>query len=340
MPNVTIEDVARQAQVSRATVSRVLNNNSRVDETLRLRVLDAIQELDYQPNHIARRLRAQSSTVIGLIISDIQNPYFISVIRGVEDSAYANRMSIVLCNSDEDERKQQLYLQVIESEHVAGLIVVPANSRDSAAFARLTQAGIPIILLDRMVDNLRADTVTVDNVRGAYEAVSHLIALGHKRIGIITGQRHLTTAAERYDGYREALTAAGLPLDEALVKFGDFKTDSGYRLARELMSAPDRPEALFVANNLMTLGALRALRELGIRIPQEMPLVGFDDMPWSGELYSPLTAVSQPTYELGQEAVQLLMRRIAQPNAPYRTVILQTRLIIRESSGVALQRGR
>ena len=317
----------------RATVSRVLNNNPRVDATLRTRVLEAVQALGYEPNHVARRLRARSSTVIGLIISDIQNPYFISVIRGVEDTAYANHMSVVLCNSDEDVAKQQLYLQVMQSEHVAGLIIVPANSQDSAGLARLNQVGIPIILLDRMVDDLRVDGIKVDNVRGAYEAVNHLIELGHKQIGIITGFQNLTTGSERYRGYCDALTTAGLSVNEALVKYGDFKTESGYLLTRELLEGASPPDALFVANNLMTLGAMRALRELGIRIPQDMPLVGFDDMPWSGELYSSLTAVSQPTYELGQEAVHLLMRRIAQPDASYRTIILQTRLIVRESSG-------
>src|SRR5664279_928282 len=315
MSNVTLEDVAKRAQVSRATASRVLNDNLRVDETLRARVLEAVQALGYQPNHVARRLRAQSSTVIGLIISDIQNPYFISVIRGVEDTAYANHLSIVLCNSDEDETKQGLYLQLMESERVAGLIIVPANSR---GLARLRQVGIPVILLDRTVDDLQFDTVKVDNVRGAYEAVHHLTESGYERIGIITGFRHLTTAIERYQGYRDAMTSAGLIPDAALAKFGDFKAESGYRLTRELIALPQPPQALFVANNLMTLGALRALREAGVRVPDDMSLVGFDDMPWSGELYSPLSAVSQPTYELGQEAVHLLMRRISAPNAPYR----------------------
>ena len=339
MPNVTIEDVARRAGVSRATVSRVLNNNTRVDETLRLRVLEAVQALGYEPNHVARRLRARSSTVIGLIISDIQNPYFISVIRGVEDTAYANHMSIVLCNSDEDVAKQQLYLQVMQSEHVAGLIIVPASSQDNAGLARLKQVGIPIILLDRMVNDLNVDGIKVDNVRGAYEAVNHLIELGHKKIGIITGFQHVTTGRERYLGYCEALTDAGLSVNKALVRYGDFKTESGYRLTRELLESSTPPDALFIANNLMTLGAMRALRELAINIPEDMPLVGFDDMPWSGELYSSLTAVSQPTYELGQEAVHLLMRRISQPDASYRTIILQTRLMVRESSGAVSERG-
>ena len=336
MANTTINDVAKRAHVSRATVSRVLNNNQRVDEHLRSRVLEAVEALSYQPNHIARRLRAQSSTVIGLIISDIQNPYFLSVIRGVEDAAYANRLSIVLCNSDEDSAKQQLYLQVMESERVAGLILVPTSSVDTSGLDRLKRVGIPVVLFDRTVNGLQVDVVKVDNQRGAYEAVQHLIDLGSRRIGTLTGATHLSTGDERYRGYREALTRAKLPIDETLVKYGDFRTESGYRLTHELMAMPCPPDAIFAANNMMTLGALRALRELDIRIPEQIRLVGFDDMPWSSELYSSLTSVSQPTYELGREAVQLLMNRIAQPNAAYRTVTLQTELVVRESSGAAL----
>lgn len=336
MSNTTIDDVAKHAQVSRATVSRVLNDNHRVDEKLRERVLEAVRVLGYQPNHVARRLRAQSSTVIGLIISDIQNPYFLSVIRGVEDEAYANRLSIVLCNSDEDAAKQQLYLQVMESEHVAGLILVPTSSVDTGGIERLRRVGIPVVLLDRNVNGLPVDVVKVDNVRGAFDAVQHLIDLGYRRIATLAGCSHLSTGSERYRGYREALASAKIPLNETLVKYGDYKTESGYRLTHELMSLPQPPDAIFVANNMMTLGALRALRERNIHIPGEIRLVGFDDMPWSGELYSPLTSVSQPTYELGQEAVRLLRQRIIQPDAPFRTVTLQTSLVVRESSGAAL----
>lgn len=336
MPNATIDDVAKFAGVSRATVSRVLNNNPKVDDDMRSRVLDAVRALGYQPNRAARRLRAQSSNVIGLVISDIQNPYFLSVIRGVEDAAYAQQMNLILCNSDEDPDKERMYLNVMESERVAGLIIVPAHSNNSADLNQLKQAGIPIILLDRVVRNVQVDTVQVDNELGAYEAVKHLTNLGYKRIATITGSRKLTTGRERYQGYLAALEAAGLPLDESLVKTGNFKTETGYALALELMEN-NPPDAIFVANNLMSLGALRALRERGIRVPDDVALVGFDDLPWSGELYSPLTAVSQPTYELGQEAMSMLLRRLNDPTAPYRTVVLQPHLIVRESCGVKIR---
>jgi len=326
-----------RAGVSNATVSRVLNNNPQVDENLRLRVMEAVNSLGYQPNRDARRLRAQSSNVIGLIISDIQNPYFISVIGGVEDAAYAHQMNVILCNSNEDLAKQSMYLRVMEAERVAGLIIVPCHCNQTDDILQLSKTGIPIILLDRVLSNGSMDAVLVDNVRGAQEAVTHLIDLGYRRIAMIGGPSYVQTGRDRNQGYRNALMAAGLPIDEQLVRSGDFKMESGYRLTSELVTNGDPPDAIFVANNLMTLGTLRALRELHIRVPEDIALVGFDDMPWSGDLYSPLTAVSQPTYELGQEAVQLLLRRLAEPEASFRTMTLQTRLVVRESCGAQMK---
>jgi len=328
----TLKDVAEHAGVSRATVSRVLNNNPNVADDLRTRVLESVHLLGYQPNRAARRLRASGvSDVLGLIISDIENPFFISVVRGVEDAAYASRMSVVLCNTDEDPIKQRIYLRVMQAERVAGLIISPTNVNED--FTELKQLGIPVILLDRQTDKFETDAVVIDNVGGAYLAVKHLIELGYERIGTIGGALHLTTGRERYEGYRKALNAAGVKIDERLIKVGNFKTESGYALTKEFLASPQPPRAIFVANNLMTLGTLRALRENNVRVPDEMALVGFDDMPWSSELCPPLTAVSQPAYELGKETVQLLLRRLADPDAPIRTVTLQPRLVVRESCG-------
>jgi LacI family transcriptional regulator len=337
MPNAKIDDVANKAGVSRATVSRVLNNNPKVDADLREKVLAAAKALGYQPNRTARRLRAQSSNVIGLVISDIQNPYFLSVTRGVEDAASAQQMNLILCNSDEDLDKERMYLHVMEAERVAGLIIVPANSSYGKDLNQLKKAGIPIILLDRAVKSVQVDTLKVDNEHGAFEAVTHLIQLGYRRIATIAGSSHLSTGSERYQGYRSALESVGIAVDDQLVKVGNFKTESGYTLANELLNASVPPEAIFIANNLMTLGALRALREREVRVPHDVALVGFDDLPWSGELYSPLTAVAQPTYEIGQEAVRLLLRRLADPQAAYQTVVLQPHLNVRESCGVKIR---
>ncbi len=340
MAAITMKDIAAHAGVSKATVSRVVNNDPNVAADLRARVLKAIQELGYQPNRAAQRLRAGSSDVIGLLVSDIQNPFFTSVVGGVEEMAYAHQMSILLCNTNEDYSRQQMYLSVMQAENVAGLILSPTPMTDAKSLKKLTQANMPIILLDRSVDGLNADTVVVDNAHGAFLAVSHLIELGYKRIAMIASSPILTTGRDRQQGYREAMQRAGFPVDDNLIKVGDSRKESGHELARELIEMREPPEAIFVANNLMTLGALGALREHHVRVPEDIALIGFDDMPWSAELCPPLTAISQPTYDLGREAVHLLIRRLAEPKAPYRTVTLQTRLIVRESCGATLRQAR
>ena len=244
----------------------------------------------------------------------------------------------MLCNTDENPAKQQMYLSVMMAERVGGLIISPAPGSDYQELDRLRQENIPIILLDRRADSYDFDTVRVDNVHGAYMAVHHLIEQGHRRIALIGGTSDLTTARERHDGYQKALEAAGIPLDRALIKHGDYKKESGYQLTRDLMQLREPPAAIFAANNLMTLGTLQALQEMQVRIPQDVALVGFDDMPWSGQLCPPLTAIAQPTYDLGQEAARLLLRRMRDRDAASQSIVLQTRLIVRESSGTNLIR--
>ena len=339
MAHVTIKEVAEYAGVSKATVSRVLNHHAYVTADVRQRVQEAMDALGYQPNRAARRLRANSSEILGLIIPDIENPLFQSLVRGVEDTAYANQLNVVLCNTDDNPDKQKVYLRVMQAEQAAGLLVVPTHPGDVSVLAPVRDAGIPIVLLDREVADFEADTVKVDNIRGAYLAVRHLITLGYERIAVIAGTQYLTPGRERLQGCYDAFGEMGVRADEAYIKFGNFKLESGYEITRELMQAAPRPDALFVSNNLMTLGALRALHEIGIRIPQEVALVGFDDMPWAGDLNPPLTAVAQPGYELGQQAVNLLLKRLDQPEAPFFKVILQPRLIVRQSCGAASLNG-
>jgi LacI family transcriptional regulator len=338
--NITIKDVAKYAGVSQATVSRVLNNHAYVAEDVRTRVQAAMDKLEYHPSRTARRLRANSSDVLGLIIPDIQNPLFQALVRGVEDAAYAQQMNVVLCNTDDNPDKQKVYLRIMQAEHAAGLIVVPTHPGDGSVLEPLRAAGIPVILLDREVNHFEADTVKVDNVRGAYLAMQHLIQLGYERIAIIAGTQYLTPGHERLKGCYDALNEMGFHVDESHIKMGNFKIESGYDLAYDLMQAPNPPNAIFVSNNLMTLGVLRALHEIGIRIPEEVALVGFDDMPWAGDLNPALTTVAQPGYELGQQAVQLLLKRLERPEAPFFKIILQPRLIIRQSCGAHLHSSR
>lgn len=335
MAQVTINDVAERAQVSRSTVSRVLNNQPYVAPEVRDRVLDAMSSLGYQPNRAARRLRAVQSDLLGLIIPDIQNALFLSLVRAVEDLAYAHQMNVILCNTDDNPEKQKSYLDVMQAQQAAGLIVVPTHPKDAAMLAPVRESGIPIVLVDREIHGLEADTVIVDNVRGAHLAITHLVKLGYERIAILAGPQLLTPGRERLQGYNNALYEAEREPDKALVKIGTFKVESGYELTHELMDSPNPPDAIFASNNLMALGCLRALHERRVRIPDDVALVGFDDMPWAEDLNPPLTAVAQPSYELGNQALELLLKRMRNPDAPYRKVMLQPRLIIRKSCGGA-----
>jgi LacI family transcriptional regulator len=330
--------VAEHANVSNSTVSRVLNNNPKVAEHLRERVLEAVETLGYRPDRIAQRLRSSTEDVLGLIVSDIQNPFFTSVVRGVEDTAYEQGMSVVLCNTDENPAKQRNYLRVMQAERIAGLIIAPTPTDDKEPLVYFRDLGVPLILLDRLSADLGStcDAVLVDNFQGAYAGVKHLIDLGYRRIGYISSALTLTTGRERYRGYQEALGNAGIAVDETVVEMGNSKIDDGYRIASKFITLPNPPDAFFVANNLMTIGALQALHEYRVRIPEDAALIGFDDMAWASVLSPPLTTIAQPAYEMGKEAAQLLLRRLSEPDAPLRTVVLKPQLVVRESCGAAL----
>jgi DNA-binding LacI/PurR family transcriptional regulator len=325
-----IRDVAERAGVSIATVSRVLNRDPRVKDHLRERVLKAVAELNYRPSGIARNMRRQSTQVIGLIISDIQNPFFTALVRAVEDVAYSNQFTVILCNSDEDPQKEQLYAEVLIQERVSGVIIVPTG-RDACDL--LLKERVPLVLVDRRLPGVMADSVTLDNIAGAYAATYHLLQLGHTRIGLVGAPLHVSVGIERRLGYERALAEAGLTVDESLIHIGDFKETGGYRATRALLSLNPPPTAIFAVNNLMTTGALQAISEGGLRIPGDVSVVAFDDMPWLPLLTPPLTAVRQPVYEIGRTAAELLFQRMSLgPGGPIREVVLQPEFVIRGST--------
>jgi LacI family transcriptional regulator len=327
----TIHDVATRAGVSAATVSRVLNGRTDVSPELAARVHAAVEDLDYRPNGVARNLRRRATMVWGLIISDIGNPFFTAIVRGVEDAAHEAGYSLVLCNSDDDLGKERRYLEIALAEQMAGVIISPA-SEASSDVSTLVDRRIPVVAVDRRVDRLDVDTVLVDNVGGARRATQHLIESGCRRIACITGPMRTTTAAERLQGFRAAHEDAGLEVDPDLVVLENFKEDGGYDGAQRLLGLRTRPDALFVANNLMTVGALEALVDAGVRIPDDVLIVGFDDIPWARLTRPRLTTVHQPTYDMGREAGRLLAARIRSTPQLARTVVLAPSLQVRESS--------
>lgn len=313
-------------------MSRVLAGNPRVHAELRERVLAAVEELNYRPNRVARSLRVQQSSTIGLIISDIQNPFFTSVVRAVEDVAYRHGYSIFLCNSDEDPEKERLYLNLMRDENVGGIIVTPAREKNAALDGDVV-AQTPMVMLDRRMVDVEADAVLTDNLEAAYRLVSHLIANGHRRIGAIVGEADITTGRERMAGYVRALQDHGIERTPALAIQVIPKERNGAEAAARLLALPEPPTAIFTGNNLLTLGALQAIRDRGLTIPDDVALAGFDDMPWNALLRPGITAVEQPTYELGRTAAELLLDRIKNPSRPFREVILRGRVIVRESCG-------
>jgi LacI family transcriptional regulator len=337
-PVAKIGDVARAAGVSSATVSRVLNGTSTVSPARAERVLQAVAELGYQPFGPARALRQQLTRVWAAIVADIENPFFTAMVRGIEDEARDRGHRLVLCNSDEHLDREAAYIDVAIAERMAGVVISAASTSEST-FEALLERGIPVVAVDRIPERHRhdIDSVVVDNELGARLATTHLVEAGARRIACITGPTRVSTAGERLAGYRSALADAGLPADAALVKRADFKEPGGYQATQALLAAPgsagspgDRPDALFVANNLMTLGALHAVHEAGLRVPEDVAIVGFDDAPWTPFTSPALTVVAQPTYEIGLRAAELLAT--AGDSEGSRHVVLDPTLVVRRSS--------
>jgi DNA-binding LacI/PurR family transcriptional regulator len=321
---VRIQEVARRAKVSSATVSRVLSNKPHVREELKERVLRVVQDLGYEPNRVARSLRAQRSSVIGLIISDVRNSFFQQLARAVEDMAYKNGYAVFLCNSDEDPEKESLYVNVLRAERVAGVIMSPTRETTNACKSLLV-AGIPAVAVDRSVLGTSLDSVITDNSVATYKLISHLIGQGHKRIGAVFSDLAITTGRERFEGYKRALRETGLPLDETLVKTGLPMDEDGYRLAKSLLESPTPPTALFTGSKLLSYGALHAIYDAGLNIPKDIALASFDKLDWMPALPT-MSYAEQPAYELGKTATELLFKRLETPGRTTQKVVLESTL--------------
>lgn len=330
---VTIDDVAREASVSISTVSHVINGTRFVAEATKERVLVAIERLGFEPSSVAQSLKRDRSHAIGLLITDISNPFFTSIVRGIEDVASRAGYSLILCNTDENPEKELSYLRMLRRKRVDGILLASTGT-PQPYMDSLVEANFPIVCIDRPAPGRPCDAVLVENVAGACAAVEHLIKLGHDRVGVISGLAPVGTSSERLEGYRQALRAHGLPEDPQLIREGNSRLDGGYRQMLELLDLPARPTAVFTTNNLMTLGALAALQTRGVAVPADLAVVGFDDFEWAIVLRPRLTTVAQPTYEIGETAARLLLERIEKSTeAPPRRVNLPTRLIVRESCG-------
>ncbi len=327
----SIKDVAKAAGVSTATVSRVLSDRPNVRPEIRDRVLAVVENLNYRPNRVARSLRVQKSNIIGLIVSDIQNPFFTAVSRAVEDLAYQQGLSVFLCNADDTPKKEKMYLDLMRDENVAGVILSPTRQTVDS-FAEVANLEIPVVAIDRRVRDIEVDNVLIDNVEAAYKIVEHLVADGHQRIGAIFGNDG-TTGRERHEGYLRALKEYGVTVLPELIHYVSPREADGYQKAQELLNLPEPPDAIFTGNSLLSAGAFRALRESRLAIPDEIAFAGFDEATWTTLVDPPVTVIEQPIYEIGQTATELLLKRIEEPDRPTREVILKGKLIVRQSCG-------
>jgi LacI family transcriptional regulator len=332
----SIYDVAREARVSVFTVSAVVNHKSHVGKKLRERVEAAIRKLNYRPNLLARSLAKQKTHTIGMIVPDISNPFFPLVVRGAEDAAQKRGYNLLLCNSDDTQEKEENALELLLSKRVDGILLTKAICDLSPPLRKLVQEmKVPIVLVMRTFPKISRDAVITDDYQGAYEAVCHLARSGRKRIGLIGGPRKVSNGKARWEGFRDALKANNLDFDPSLVIDGDYRVESGYRAGNLLLS--HRPDGVYVANFLMTVGLLKAAEEMGLRCPEDFGLVSFDDYPWLGIFHPKLTTVELPKYQLGQEAVELLLDRIAGKDGPGVLKKLQPELRVRESCGFKQQ---
>jgi LacI family transcriptional regulator len=334
----TIEDVAKRAGVSKMTVSRVINNSGYASRETRERVERAIEELGYVPNLLARSLRFKTTKTIALVLTDITNPYFTTIARGVEDTASEHGFSVIFCNTDESQDEEAKYLNVLVQKQVDGMVLVPACcTTESVAF--LSDRAVPFVILDRRIPDAQVDTVRCDSERGAYELTDHLLEQGHTQIAILSGPAVVTTAADRVEGFQHALRDAGL--DSSRVYYGAYSVEGGYRTAQRAIAESPRPTALFAANNFIAFGALRALREHGLRVPDDMALVAFDDLPPTFTIDPFLTVMAQPAYEMGRRATLLLLDRLAgKGGSDPQEIILPTALMVRQSSAPPQHVGR
>jgi LacI family transcriptional regulator len=329
---ITIADVAERAGVSKMTVSRVINNSGYISQPTRARVEQAIADLGYIPNALARSLRFKQTRTIALIVTDITNPFFTTVARGVEDMANEQGFSVIFCNTDEAPDEEAQYVNVLLQKQVDGLLLVPTGGA-AEIVEFLNDHTVPFVLLDRRVPGVEVDVVRCDSEQGAHDIVRHLLDLGHRRIAALGGSARITSSLDRVNGYRRAMLDAGLSQEAHRAYFTSFTVEGGYQAAQQALAERPGPTAFFATNNFIAIGAMRLLKERGLRVPDDVSVVSFDGLPADMVLDPFLTVIEQPAYEMGRQATHLLLDRLhgRGPAAP-QEILIPTELIVRRSS--------
>lgn len=318
--------------MSVATVSRVMNKEKYVNDELREHVQGVIAKLNYQPDGVARGLRTKSTRIISLVIPDISNPYFPEVARGVQSAADKREFIVVLCNTDRLIQREKDFYDKLSRQKVEGIIINPSGSRVEE-LSLLQDLHMPVVLISSQSILHDFDMVMVDNQRGAELAVEHLIALGHERIGLVGGSREVSSGEQRYQGFMSAMRSHKLEVHEAMVTEGSFDHEGGYACMGQLLSLEKKPTAVFASNDIMAIGAMSAIYEAGLRIPEDISLIGFDDISFSRMTYPKLTTISQPKFQAGEVATELLFQRLeSQIDYPPQKIILDHTLVVRETT--------
>jgi len=330
--NPTINDVARKAGVSTTTVSHIINGTRYVSDELKVKVEAAIRELGYRPNSLARGLRRGESKTLGLIVPDNSNPFFAEILRSIENIGYEHGYAVILCNSDDDIKKEISYTELLVAKQVDGIVFITTNN-SCEHLQEIIDEGIPIVVIDRDIPLSGTDVLLVDNFHGGYMATRYLIELGHRRIACITGPSLLNPSADRVNGYKQALSEAGIPENPAWIVTGDFQYRGGELGIEQLLQLDERPTAVFACNDMMALGALRGLRKAKLSVPRDISLIGFDDISLTSVVSPALTSVAQPLHEISRLAFELLIERIQQKgeNHEAKRIVLPTQIVERES---------
>ena len=327
-----MKDVAKKAGVSTATVSHVINDTRFVKEETRKKVINAMEELDYYPNLAAKSLRSQKSKIIGLLVPDISNFFFTRIAKVIEDIFKAKGYNLIVGNSDENLESEKNQLDVFKAQMIDGLIMAPTGGR-SKPYKIIKDDVFPTVYIDRRPKGYQGDFILLNNFKGAYDATTYLINKGHKNIGIITGVPGISTTEERLKGYKVALRDNDIKPCKSLIKIGDSRFESGYKLTKELV-VKNNITALFVTNNLMSIGAMEYLNKNGINIPKELAIIGFDDYKWTTITNPPLSVVKQPVDKIGQKATKLLLEKIINNNTKEKNTNvyqLSPELVVRKS---------
>lgn len=319
--------------MSKATVARALGSYGAVSPEVRERVAAAALKLGYRRNFLARSMITGRSHTIGLIVADIENPFFARAARGIADVAHAAGYEVLLANSDEDPATERAAVRVLFEKRVDGLIVAPASTDEGVHLAELPTRGVPVVLIDRTTPGIDTDAVVVDNVLAASRAIEHLVGFGHRRIALLTSQGLIHTNQMRLAGYLDALRAAGVPVDDELVRMAEYTREAAIAETISVLSLDDPATAIFTTDNLMSLGAFEGTQRAGRRVPEDVSLVGFDDLEWTTIVRPRLTVVAQPVYEVGRTAAERLMARIKGDESPPALYTLATTFIVRESTG-------